>query len=154
MVEPRHIELAVEGARPGGTQPVEVEPLGNEEYRVLASPGFVEGIAAGDVIRVTDAGRGLFEVLSRGGNIAVKFVTRGPIADLLAGLNADLEALGARLDGAIERAAVWTIPVTAGFQRIETAMAGAVARAPGSGWWYGNVHDERGEPVRWWEKAQ
>ena len=153
MADHRHIDLAVEGAKAGGRQPVEVEPLGDDEYRVLYSPGLVEGIAAGDVIRVTDFDRGLFQVVTRGGNIAVKFAAREPIAGVLPGLRADLEALGARLDGAIGKAAVWTIPLAAGFAQIETVMSAAVARTPGSGWWYGNVYDEGGDPLHWWEKA-
>ncbi len=42
-----HVELMVEGAPPGKTQPVEVEAISVDHYRVLCSPGFVEGIAAG-----------------------------------------------------------------------------------------------------------
>jgi hypothetical protein len=68
-----HVGLMVEGAPPGKTQPVEVEAISANHYRVLYSPGFVEGIAAGDTIRIIDRGLGLFEVVSRGGNVAIKF---------------------------------------------------------------------------------
>jgi hypothetical protein len=47
---------------------------------------------------------------------------------------------------------VWTIPIAAGFKPIERVMAAAVARAPASDWWYGNVYDENGKPLLWWEK--
>ncbi|MBA2304080.1 MAG: hypothetical protein H0W08_15805 [Acidobacteria bacterium] len=47
-----HIAPAVAGAREGETQPVEVELLPSGAYRILYSPGLVEGIAAGDTIRV------------------------------------------------------------------------------------------------------
>ena len=149
-----HVDLVVVGAETGATQPVEVEPLGNGEYRILFSPGLVEGIAAGDVIRVTDPRLGLFVVLMRGGNVAVKLGAPAPLEPFLAGICADLETLSGRLDGATDTGAVWTIPVSAGFPRIEQAMAAAVARIPGAGWWYGNVYDDRGEPLRWWEPSR
>jgi uncharacterized protein DUF4265 len=148
---PVHVDLVVVGAEAGATQPVEVEPLGNGEYRILFSPGLVEGIAAGDVIRLTDPRLGLFEVLRRGGNVAVKLGAPEPLEPFLSAICADLATLNGRLDGATETAAVWTIPATAGFPRIEQAMAAAVARIPGAGWWYGNVYDDSGKPLRWWE---
>jgi len=75
-----HVGLYVEGAPPGKCQPVEVIPRGGSVYLVMYSPGLVEGIAAGDVIRVTDQELGLFDVLERGGNIAVKWERRLPLA--------------------------------------------------------------------------
>jgi hypothetical protein len=149
-----HLDLIIEGARVGATQPVEVEPLGAGKYRVRYSPGFVEGIAAGDIIRVTDPELGRFEVLSRGGNIAVKLAAREAVAGALPAVTAALEAVGGRLDGAIEQAAVWTVPAAAGFKRIEAIMADAVGRLSGSEWWYGNVYDDSGKPLRWWEPGQ
>jgi hypothetical protein len=151
MNDSLHVHLEVAGARDGGTQPVEVEEVGEDAYRVLFSPGFVEGIAAGDTIKITDRQRGTFEVLTRGGNVALKFATPGPIDDVIPALCVELGRLGARLDGAILRAAVWTIPVTAGFPQIESVMAQVVAATPGPGWWYGNVCDDQGNPLNWWK---
>ena len=148
-----HIDLMVAGADAGATQPVEVEHLGAHEYRILSSPGLVEGIAAGDTIRVTDASLGHFEVLSRGGNIAIKFASPSPLSHILPAVSAELEAIGGRLDGSVETAAVWTVPASAGFTRIEAIMNAAVNRMAGSGWWYGNVYDDAGEPLRWWEQS-
>jgi hypothetical protein len=54
-----HINLIVEGSE-GGTQPVKVEFLSPNVYRILFSPGFLEDVAAGDVIRVTDEVTGEF----------------------------------------------------------------------------------------------
>ena len=151
MSEYEHVGLFVEGASPGKTQPVEVERLNSDNYRVLFSPGFVEGIAAGDTIRITDGKLGHFEVVSRGGNLAVKLVTEQPIGATVSAVSAELESLDGRFDGAIEHAAVWTVPVTAGFEKIEGVMSRAVAAMPGSSWWYGNVYDDDGAPLRWWE---
>jgi hypothetical protein len=147
-----HVDLFIVGARPGATQPVEVERLDSGDLLVLYSPGLVEGIAAGDVIKITDPSLGRFEVVRRGRNLAVKFAAPHPIADLLPSISADLDVLGGRLDGAIEKAAVWTVPAHAGFKRIENVMSSAVARTPASDWWYGNVYDDVGQPLRWWEK--
>src|SRR5687768_3565039 len=133
MPDPLHIDLFVEGTRRGGTQPVEVEDLGNDEYRVLHSPGLVEGIAAGDVIRLRDRSAGTFEVLRRGGNFAVKFARPGA-EDLqlaIAEITRALQPLGGRLDGATPHAAVWTVPAASGFPRVEAVMNAAVARTAG-----------------------
>jgi hypothetical protein len=43
------------------------------------------------------------------------------------------------------------VPAAAGFARIESIMADAVQRVPGAEWWYGNVYDDAGAPLRWWE---
>lgn len=148
-----HVGLVVEGAPRGKTQPVEVEAISVDLYRVLYSPGLVEGIAAGDTIRITDRASGLFEVVSRGGNVSVKFATEQPIADVLQFLSTQLELLGGRFDGAVAHAGVWTVPVVAGFKEIEDVMSRALALRPGSQWWYGNVYDDNGDPLRWWEHS-
>ena len=155
MTETRivHADLEVEGDLEGATQPVEVELLPDGHLRVLYTPGFVEGIAAVDTIRVVNETLGRFEILARGGNVAVKFAAPELIADVLPQITAKVEALGGRFDGAIERAAVWTIPCHAGFTRIEEAMNHATSLIPGAQWWYGNVYDEAGRPLNWWESG-
>ena len=145
-----HINLFVEGANPGATQPVEVEPLDSGAYRVLYSPGLVEGVAAGDVIRVTDDELGHFEVLQRGGNVCVKWAASASIGESLVEADELLKPLGARRDGSIERAAVWTIPIAVGLSEIESAMASIIALHPGSEWWFGNVYDSDNRPLDWW----
>jgi hypothetical protein len=150
MSEHEHVDLVLEGAPPGKMQPVEVERLDSGHYRVLYTPGLVEGIAAGDTIRITDRTLGHFEVVSRGGNIAVKLASDQPIGALAALVSAELEPLGGRFDGALRHAAVWTVPVSAGFEKIESVMSRATAATPASNWWYGNVYDGEGEPLRWW----
>jgi hypothetical protein len=147
-----HIDLFVEGTRRGGTQPVEVEDLGDGTYRVLYSPGLVEGVAAGDVVRLLDPSIGAFEVLRRGGNLAIKLARPGAdnLRPAIAEITRALEVLGGRLDGATPHAAVWTVPAASGFPGVEAVMNAAVARIPGSGWWFGNVYDENDKPLLWW----
>ena len=147
----KHVALAVDGSDPPGTQPVEVDARPDGTFLILHSPGFVEGIAAGDVVRITDRELGLFEVVERGGNVSLKWSTPDSIAGVLDQANAILSELSASFDGAIEHAAVWTVPVAAGFSAIEERMERVVALRDGSSWWYGNVYDDKGAPLNWWE---
>jgi hypothetical protein len=47
-----HIELAVSGSPAGTTQPIPARRLPDGTFLVLHFPGFVQGIAADDVIRI------------------------------------------------------------------------------------------------------
>ncbi len=80
----------------------------------------------------------------------MKFGALSSIATALPLITARLEALGGRLDGAVANGAVWTVPHQVGFERIEEAMRYAVSLVPDSDWWYGNVYDDNGAPLRWW----
>ncbi|XAL99588.1 DUF4265 domain-containing protein [Phycisphaeraceae bacterium D3-23] len=145
-----HLNLFVVGAPVGRTQPVEVEKIEPGIYKILYSPGLVEGIAAGDVIRLTDVSLGLFEIVNRGGNISVKWMASSPISEFLNQADQILKPLGSRRDGDIAKAAVWTIPISATFVAIEEAMEKVIELVPDSGWWYGNVYDENDNPLNWW----
>jgi Domain of unknown function (DUF4265) len=131
---------------------VPVEALGDERYRVLASPGLLDGLAAGDVFeRRPD---GTFAVLERSGNLCVQIWY--PDADLRARVDAELmagvTALGGWLDGRTAGASVLTFPLSAGFARIEDLLDAWVATAPEARWSYANVYAEDGwTPLRWWE---
>ena len=114
----QHIDLHIEGTE-DSTQPVEVENISPGVYQVLYSPGFVEDIAAGDVIRVTDDTKGTFEVVKYGGNVSVKISDVESIIEKLQSMDDFLSSVGARRDGNLERVAVWTIPVKSGFINIE-----------------------------------
>jgi hypothetical protein len=149
-----HVDLFVEGAKPGRTQPVEVEHLGEGLLRVQCSPGLVEGIAAGDTIRVTGSD-GRFEVVERGGNLSIKVFSRGPVAAIRDHIERGLAPLGGCCDGNIDRAAVFTVPVRAGFERIERVMAAAVATHPDCEWYFGNVYADDGvTPLGWWDASR
>jgi hypothetical protein len=58
-----HVQLHVHGGN--GSEPVHAEPVGDRRYRVLSSPGFVLGVAAGDEIELSGKD-GRFRVLRRG----------------------------------------------------------------------------------------
>ena len=131
---------------------VPVEPLDDDRFRILASPGLVDGLAAGDVFELRPEGR--FEIVKRSGTLAVQILY--PDEDLGERVDAELlpgaESLGGWLDGRTEGASVLTFPLSAGFPRIETLLEGWVATAPLAQWSYGNVYDTDGwTPLRWWE---
>ncbi len=132
-------------------EPVHVEPLGNNQFRLLYSPGFVQGMAAGDVFRLLNDD-GDFEVLSRAGNLAVQLFHTEPVAPVQAGLTRRVEQLGGVLDGAIERGLVFTVPLRAGFPAVEALFNQLVKEYPGLEWYYGNVYDRRDgvTPLNWW----
>lgn len=148
-----HAQLYVEGGG-GGTQAVPVRRLPNDELEIVFSPGFVEGVAAGDVIQILDAAAGTFEVRRRGGNVSVKLLREAGIGPVLKSLESHLGPLHARLDGQIERAAVLTIPVSTGFPSMEAVMSTLSADFPDLEWYYGNVYDPAGKPLNWWSTQQ
>ena len=147
----QHIHLAVHGA--GGVEPVHAEPLGNNSFRVLYSPGLVLGIAAGDTIELL-GDTGQFRVLTRGGNIAVQLFSSNPVSTFKTELETLVRnRLMGTCDGGIDRGLVFTIPVTSGFQSIEEVFENFVRTHPGVEWMYGNVYDpETNEPLGWWSK--
>lgn len=120
-----------------------------DTYRVVASPGLVLGIAAGDVLRV-DLSAGEFQIVSRGGNICVQFYGPHALGDSVVD---ELRSLGARRDGRAPNLTVISVPATHGFDELEKVLNQAVARNPDAEWYYGNVYDaEDGvTPLNWWK---
>jgi Domain of unknown function (DUF4265) len=117
-------------------------------YCLAATPGLVLGVAAGDSIKV-DIDSGEFEVIERGGNLAVQVY--GP-ADLVNELTSAILQLGGRLDGQSRGLTVYTVPVSRGFGELEKVLNVAVARSPELEWYYGNVYDpvDGVTPLNWW----
>jgi hypothetical protein len=149
----QHISPAIRGGR--GVEPVHAEALGGRRYRLLFSPGFVVGVAAGDEIElIGDAGR--FRVLGRGGNIAVQLFSREPVQPFRDALAAEVrDRLSGVLDGAIDRGLVFTIPLGAGFAAIEKLFDAFVRAHPGTEWLYGNVYDpDTNAPLGWWDSPR
>lgn len=123
-----------------------VDALGHDEYRVVASPALVLGIASGDRIRV-DGGH--FEVLDRGRNLVIQVY--GP-HDVVDEVVAEVWRLGGALDGRAKGVTAFTIPVRAGFAAVEAVFNALVDRHRSIEWYFGNVYDADGEtPLGWWE---
>lgn len=127
-----------------------VEPVGGGRYRVLRSPGLIEGIAAGDTIELRPPDR--FDVVARGGNLCVLVCAPAALALLEARLTGALAGLGGVLDGQTVGQLVYTVPVRPGFPTIEAALRRCVDGVPGAAWYFGNVYDpaDGTTPLNWW----
>jgi hypothetical protein len=135
-----------------------VEPCGPETYKLVASPGLVLGIAAGDTIRV--AGSDSFEIVARGGNLSVQILRSQGVDEIeefateaMARVGGRLDGVGGRIGGKRARELVFTIPVLAGFAPIEQALNHIIERFPDAEWYYGNVYDPSDgvTPLNWWK---
>ncbi|WP_129307335.1 DUF4265 domain-containing protein [Streptomyces sp. L2] len=124
-------------------------PDGCNEFRVLATPGLVLGVAAGDRLRV-DEGSGTFEILSRGGNVSIQFYGSQAAADSLL---SKIETLGGWLDGHKSGLWIFTISAAGGFTELERVLNSVTEDHSGVEWYYGNVYDEKDgvTPLNWWK---
>jgi hypothetical protein len=134
------VETVVRAAGRGVTEELPVEQLGDGLARLLATPCFVEGVAAADVVRLDDAGG--FALDARGGNAAVLFELEGALADVPQRLATLFDPIGGWVDGWAEGASgalvVCTVPVRAGFPAIEDAAGRALVETGAIRWTYGN----------------
>lgn len=138
-----------------GEETLPVAALGGGHYRLLASPGFVEGLAAGDEFELDASVACGHRVLRRGGNLCVWFYHAEPLSEesvATADVRLVAESLGGHLDGGYSRMLVLTIPLAAGFDAVAHAFDEAVHRHAGSAWLYGNVYDPSDgmTPLNWW----
>ena len=154
-----HVKVAVEGISAKGVESVPAEHVGDGKWLLLRSPLYAMQLAAGDTISPRANEAGAFEIVSRGGNVAVHFyLPEGDLDDAKATKAAADElaprvaTLKGRLDGETSGLMVFTIPIAATFQAIEDLFAAAVSERPGAQWQFANVYDATtGEPLRWWE---
>ena len=138
-----------------GEEMLPVAELGEGRYRLLASPGFVEGLAAGDEFEL-DADSPLgHRVVRRGGNLCVWFYHSEPLSEsseVTADIRRVAESLAGHLDGGYSRMLVLTIPLATGFDAVAAAFDDAVRRHAAASWLYGNVYDPADgmTPLNWW----
>ena len=112
MVERCTVEV-VAGHKPSGEPVMEellVDRLPGDEWRLVATPGLVLGVAAGDIFVLREDGRP--HVTVRGGNLAIQVFGPHDEADLLA---AEMAVLGGGIDARAPELTVFTVPVSAGF---------------------------------------
>lgn len=154
MAHEQHIHLLIEYAQGQPLlEPIHAVEIGKGRFRLCFSPGFVQGVAAGDEIRLV-GDNGEFEVTHRAGNLAVQLFSLDPVAPFRADLAERVAKLGGTLDGVIERGVAFTIPVTVGFAAVEKVFKDWVAEHAGWEWYYGNVYDQVDgiTPLGWWTK--
>jgi Domain of unknown function (DUF4265) len=99
-----------------------VDQLGDRTYRAVASPGFVLGLAAGDVFEFDSAESGHLTVLERGGNVSVQmYAPHGSTVDVDS-LRERFGLLRGWFDGQAKNLVIFTVPVSAGFHVIEDVV--------------------------------
>ena len=127
---------------------------GDDCYRALHSPGFVHGLARGDIFALTAERAGAFVVLERSGNLAVRVYSRVPAAVWDGALTPQVTQLEGLRDILADRLLVYTLPLAAGFETIESTFDQALSGSADALWRYGNVyHEISGEPLEWWLAA-
>ncbi|MBE4753627.1 DUF4265 domain-containing protein [Corallococcus sp. ZKHCc1 1396] len=152
------VELRVRGVPevPDVTEDVPVEVMGENRFRVLLSPGMVEGLAAGDEFEVIDEESREFRVLKRGGNFCVWYffpeeeMNRGSEYKLL---RERIAEIGGRLDGGGSTTLIFTVPAASGFDRIADFFDEAVLLVKGASWQFSNAYDPiLRVPLPWWSR--
>jgi uncharacterized protein DUF4265 len=122
----------------------------------LHSPGFVNGLASGDVFELDESQTSGFRLVSRAHNLAVIVHVEqqeDKSSTQVRCLEQSLRAIGGTLDGGPERMLVFTVPVSAGLHAVETMLAAFVQELPGATWWFGNVYEagDPSRPLNWWK---
>ena len=163
MTSPPVVEIElpichVESERPA-TEMLEAVCVGPRRYRLVYSPGMVEGVARGDVIELCEDDPRGFKVISRSGNLCVWFYFETLGANQGAEgarVRAAVQSVGGGCDGGGNSHLVFSIPIAVGFPAVEAALNEQMAQHPGSSWLYGNVYDPWNDftPLGWWEHDQ
>jgi hypothetical protein len=131
------------------TEELLVDELGGDSWRLVASPGIVLGVAAGDTLQLGVDGAPI--VTSRGGNLAVQVYSPHEDADSLL---PEVERLGGTLDARASGLTVFTLPVSVGFAKVEEVFRKFVENHPGAEWYFANVYADDGvTPLGWWENS-
>lgn len=142
------------GTRPDGEpvyEKVAVAGLDDNNYQILHSPGFVRGLGRGDVFSLVSRQSGTFVVVRRSGNIAVRVYSKVPSATLDTVLTPQVVQLEGRRDVMSEFLLVYSLPLEAGFDNIESTFEQVLSGNADASWNYGNVyHEHTGEPINWW----
>ncbi len=149
------VEIALRaGARADGQTVYErllAEELGNAIYRLLRSAAFADGVAKGDVIELAELGN--YRVLEHAGLVVVRVIARGGISAIAATLGPALNSFDGEIEHEDERLLVFSVPASVGFAAIEAVMQQLLEGRNDAVWRYGNVYDNEGEPLNWWQAS-
>lgn len=133
---------------------IEVELLdaSTQELRLLKSPLLARNLAAGDRVKLINAARAEYELLQRSGNLCIRVFCAHQLEKLAEQLTPKLEKLDGVLDRQTDRALVYSIHYSIGFQTIEAVLNGVCEAYPDTVWYYGNVYDpeDGSTPLQWW----
>ena len=133
----------------GVVERLQVRVNEQNECQLVRSPGFVKGIASGDVIKL-DGTAGHFELVRRSGNLAIRVISRESLSAIAENLTPALELMGGELDSETPRMLVYSIHVSCGFAVIEELLTASMDA--NSTWFYGNVYapEDGVTPLNWW----
>jgi hypothetical protein len=160
---PETIEIDVPVCHTGSSRPMTeslvVVPLGDNRYRLVYSPGVIEGMARGDEFELSSTDLEGFQVLKRAGNLCVWFYfaevgrNRGPDGQAV---RQQVEEFGGLCDGGGNTHLVFSVPVSLGFGSIEALFNSLAEQYEGSSWLYGNVYDPFNDfaPLGWWDEEK
>ncbi len=131
---------------------VEILPVDPRRMRLLKSPLLAKNLAAGDTILLINPDAAEYELIKRSGNLCIRVFRKYQIDVLEESLTSAIEKLGGSHDLQTDRALVYSIHCSIGFQGIENVLNQACQDYPGTVWYYGNVYDpEDGiTPLEWW----
>jgi hypothetical protein len=145
-----------------GSESILAEPLPDGTFRLDRSPGWIPGLAAGDIFK-PDNGRLGYTLISRSGNLSIWLFI--PDSEFLA-VETMIDALvrgthshgKLRFDGCTHgnpTLLVYSAPVTIGFKEIERIFDTIKASFTGMEWYFGNVYDDQDgtTPLNWWRKT-
>jgi hypothetical protein len=130
--------------------------VGENRFKLTASPGFSPGFARGDEIEAAPSETVGYKIVKRSGNICIQLFLfectpqdKVKIADLANSIGGWLDGGSDRPDGHL---LVLTIPVDVGFELMEKMMNKIQANFTMDKWMYGNVYDTRDgvTPLNWW----
>ena len=147
------ILLPVDFTQIGRRESVPAMSLGENRYRLLASPGLAGGFAEGDEVEQTSNG---YRLIQRSGNVCVQisfeFIINEEgvrsVSQLVANAGGFLD--GGR-DGNPGSLLVVNFPITVGFPTMEMTVRRIAAIYPIETWMYGNIHDADGVTLlNWW----
>lgn len=131
---------------------VELVEDSEDEVRLVRSPLLTRNLAAGDKLKVIDVASAEYELVRRSGNLSIRVFRVHQLQALAESLTARIEKLGGSLDGQTDRALVYSIHFSIGFQAIEDLLGEACRDYPDTVWYYGNVYDpdDGTTPLQWW----
>lgn len=152
IIVPKSMDLLA-GFRSDGSpvnESVIVEQLDEHVFKMLKSPGFVPGLAAGDTFKVLENGR--FQIVSRSRNIAVQLFFPEGVEITESVISESMTVISGYLDGRSQQLLVYTVPFSVGFAAIQSCMQGLTEKFHGLEWYYGNVYDPKDgvTPLNWW----
>jgi hypothetical protein len=133
----------------GGVENLLAEPLADGRFRLVCTPGLIQGFAADDVIRY-HADRRSAELVSRGMKVGVQFYHPALDDRVVAHIEGQVTAVGGSVDGHLQNLLVLTFPVGVRVGNIQSFLREYEERF-GAEWFFANLFTDDGRPLEWWK---